>query len=101
MGSMRKQGATIALALLVAACTASHSTRSAATRPSPSQPAATAGRAPCDGLPPHINEHGIFTAGAARPWGPQPRGGSSRYAGYAASDKLAVCLQSSGDAVGI
>jgi hypothetical protein len=92
--------AAIPIVLLVASCSGSASTGTTA-RSSPSKPAATTIGSPCDALHAHINDQRMFTVGNARTWGPQPRGGSSRYAGYAASDKLMVCLESSGDAVGI
>src|SRR3954453_18474578 len=96
---MRKPWAAIPLLLLIAAC--GDWTGSTATDSSTQQPAATAGGSACDTLHARINDQHIYTIGDARTWGPQPRGGSSRYAGYRASDKLAVCLESSGEAVGI
>lgn len=47
-----------------------------------------------------VNDQLIATVGDARTWGPVARG-EHRYPGYADTDRLAVCLQPDGTAVGI
>ncbi|MFL6241307.1 MAG: hypothetical protein ACJ735_17630 [Actinomycetes bacterium] len=91
-----------ALLFLVAACSGSSHPGGASPSSSASSPGSVfASGSPCNALHAQINDQRIFTVGNARTWGPQPPGGSSRYAGYAASDRLAVCLENNGDAVGI
>jgi hypothetical protein len=60
---------------------------------------ARAGSSPCDAVGP-VNDQMIATVGDARTWGPVARG-ENRYPGYANTDRLAVCLQPDGTAVGI
>jgi hypothetical protein len=54
---------------------------------------------PCHALGP-VNDQIVATVGDARRWGPVVRG-EHRYPGYAASDRLAVCLLPDGTVKGI
>jgi hypothetical protein len=56
---------------------------------------------PCRALHAPINDSTVVTVGDARSWGPGGAMAPARYPGYAASDKLALCLRRGGDVTGI